>query len=684
MSIVSEKIKFASERFLLVRLNPARFILPILNAGVYEITLPFLINNISRNGVNLTKVTGTPASNDEWSQDETTFLVKVKLASAPNSTTNVLIANYYLYYTGTKFRAVGENPELPTINIREWLPRIEAYPETLQSIANLIYGVFTISDFQIGLINSDRNFQNYMTDNDSFFNKSIDVWLCINNETNIQKIFSGVISEINLTQNLVNITAVDSFNKLKNIASMGDSRDEIYFTLDGFPDVNQKDIDKPCPFIFGSQSRYTTYLWNDSVGTEPPQYRLLDANDAVCVSAAEVSTSTNRVWGACRIAGSLKTQTIGTIDAVVNISGNLGIKLSSYANLFPGDTFKFNNGSDQYAIIVHVGAFMFAGNPYDIIVDRTTATPMVGNTTASSTCFAVSVKIPETDIPIELYYGRDFTVSSSTTSGGNKYIQIGLTNNFEANYPAIGTFDPNKHGIKYRTSNTAETHANAIKRICEIVSIPVNTSSFSQADTDLDARANFSIPNFDENDYDTYLKYVQDILSSSLGFLKINTSFEVEYNLLALPSSTSIRDKSLTINDNTEVAINYQDLVTQFIAYNPHNSNYHAISVSPSPSETRENMKAKYLHGLDNVVRFRHVLDSITDRVDAHLGLKSERFARYKFATATEDIDSEIDTDVQFENDIILGTNKTQDLKILTIQKSPRQTLIEASDLKGL
>ncbi len=684
MSIASAKIQFASERFLLLRLNPKRYILPIVNGAVYEITPPFLINQVARNGVPLTKVSATPTNNDEWYQNPTTRLVQVKLASAPNDTTNVLTVNYYLFYTGTKFRAIGEDPETPSVNIREWQPRIETYPTTLQSIENVLYGVFTISDFQIGLINTDRDFQNYLTDDDSFNNCAVDVWLCIDDVTNIQRVFSGVITGIDISQNIVSLTAVDTFNKFKSIASMGDSIDEISYTETGFPNVIEKDKDKPCPFIFGELSRYTTYYWNNPVGTEPAQYRILDSNQAVCVSASKVLTSGNRVWGACRIAGNLKTQSYGTITAAVNISGNQGVKLSSYANLYPGDTFKFNNGTDQYGLITHVGAFTFAGNPYDIQVDFGTALISPGDTPIPLTSFALSVKTPDTDAPIELFYDRDYTVATTATSGGNKYVEITLANNFETNFPAIGTLDPNKHTLLYRTSNTAETHGEAITRICDILDMPVNTASFTQADTDLDVNVNFSIPNFDESGYENYLKYIQDILGSTLGFLKVNPDFEVEYNLLETPSSTSARGKSLTINDATGVNVSYADIITQLIAFNPHNSSFHATSVTPSPSETRENLKAKYLHSIENVVRFRHVLETITDRIDAHLDLKSERFSKYRFATATEDIDSEINTDVQFENDIILGTSKVKDLKILTIEKSPRQTSIEASDLKGL
>lgn len=684
MTIASEKVRLATERFLLVRMNPARYILPVLNAGVYEITLPFIINRVERNGVPIAKVSATPLNPDEWFQDESTGLLQVNLASPPDDTSNVLVVFHYLFYTGTIFRAISEDPADPATPIRDWQPRIQNYPSILQSIDGIYNGVFTINDTQIVLINEDRNFQNNLGDDDSFFNKQVDVWLCINDVSNIQKIFTGSVNKISIAQNTVSITCADTFNRLKSKATMGDAAEEIYFSEDGFPDVVDKDVGKPCRFILGNSSRYGSRIWATGSGGAPDQYTLDECNEAVCISSAEVGTSNNRVWGACRIAGSLKIQNIGTIDDVVNISGAWGVKFSSISNVVVGDTFKFNNGGDQYGNFSHVGSFTFGGNPYDAIIDFLTTPPNIGDTVTNLVSFGLAIKDPVNQAiqPSRLEY--DFTLAQSATSGGNTYIEITFANNFESHY-SFGTLEPAKHVAFYRASNdAAEKHGDALALFANKVGLPVNTASITAANAALDVYVQFSIPYFDEQDYDTYLKYSQDILSSTLGFLKINADFEAEYNLLEAPTSTDIRDKFLTLNESTSVDVEYQDIKTQIIAYNPHNASIPATSVTPSPSETRDKPKSKYLHGIENVTRFRHVLETITDRIDAHANLKSERFARYKFATATQDIDSEIDTDVQLENDIILGTTKIKDVKIITIDKAPKLTSIEASDLKGL
>jgi len=684
MSIATEKEKLATERFLLIRMNPARYILPVLNAGLYEITLPFTINRLERNGVPLTKVSGTPASNDEWNQNETTGLVQVMLASAPNDTSNVLVVFYYLFYTGTIGRVIGEDPETPNTNLREWQPLIQNYPSIFQSIDNIFAGVFTINDTDIVLINQDKQLQNFMTDEDSFFNKEVNIWMCISDVSNIQKIFNGVVKKIVFNQNNVVITCVDVFNKFKSKATMGDSVDEIYYSASGFPDVDDKGRDKPVPYVVGKSSRYTTTLVRSFAGT-PDQYYFTDGNEAICISKEAVSNTTNRTWGACRQKGDVQIQTYGTIDDVVNFAAtDHAIKFSSYSNVRVGDTFRFNDGSDQYGIVTHVGAFTYLGNPYDIIVTDPTAGINNTVTILATPSFALSIFDPVDNESSVIRYGRDYTISSSTTSGGNKFIEIVFVNNFESVF-AFGDLDPAKHKVSYRTSNDeAETHAQIIQDICDVVGVPTDTTSFTQADLDLDAFAQFSIPYFDETDYDMYLKYIQDLLASTLGFLKINSDFELEYNLLATPTSTDVRDVFLTLADTTQANVEYQDIITQIISYNPHNSSFQATSVSPSPSETRDNMKAKHLHTVENIVRFRHLLETITDRIDAHISFKSERSVRYKFATATQDIDSEINTDLQFENGIILGTSKVKDVKIISIDKSPKLTTIEATDLKGI
>jgi hypothetical protein len=687
MSIASEKVKFSSERFLLVRINPSRYILPVINAGLYEITLPFLINRLERNGAALTEVVGTPGSDDEWNQDADTRLLRVKLASAPDDTTNILVCNYYLFYTGTVFRAISEDPEDDATPIRNWQPRIKNYPTINQSFGNILQGVFTISDTSLILINESRDFQSFLTDDDSFFNKQVDIWLCINSIDNIKKIFTGTCKSISLNQNQVTISFVDSFNKLKQPAYMGDTHDECYATLDNYPELDPKQKDKPIKFIVGEYSRYTTRT--DRQDTVNFVYKMAEGNEAFCYDfRSPAFNAANKNWICCRQSDIVDTQNFGSVVDVFNFIDNVFINFSSISSVRVGDGIEYTTSLTTYfGVVCYVGNFTYLGNPYNCIISSPGGNFTLSSTVTNNKSFGIVI-FDATDQSIHpCSISRDFIITDTTiTSGGNRLIKIIFTGGFESNIGLIAPdLNPNIHKVMYRSSNVSpHTHAQIIKDMAELVDLPTNSASFTQAEADLSVNAMFSIPAFDEQDFKTYLEYVQDVLKSTLGFLKINSDFEVEYQLLEAPTSTDIRDRSLTIQDDTKCKVEYQDLKTTLISYNPHNSSDFETLKTPSPAETRSNPKAQRLHGVDKTVQFRHSLQTITDRIDAHIGFSSMRSATYEFSTATQDIDSELGQDVEFQNKIVLGNSQIQDVKIVTINKSPSKTSIEAKDLKGL
>lgn len=691
MSIATEKVKLATERFLLVRMIPGRYIAPAFLSGTtYQQTFSFPLARIERNGVALTKVT-TLSGNDQWTHNESTGVLQVRLASAPSATTNVLIAYYYLFYTGTVFRSIYENPVDTATTVRDWQPRLLNYPVVGQSFSNIINGIFTIADTSIELINHDAAFQQYLTDDDSFYNKQVDIWLCIGSEANIQKIFTGTITGLSFTQNRMTIDVVDSFNKLKQPAYMGDTVDESVFRLNAssFPNLDPKHNDVPVAYIVGSYSRYQTRTKTGVPAGAPSAYEVFVGSEASCTNySATTSQTTNRQWGCCRQKGAVATQAFGAVQANLDTAtGFRFVRFASVANVQIGDTIKWTESAvDYYGIINYIGTFTYLAINYNVIFSDPSGTFTNASTVANLKSFSVFIEAPnETLTFVQPRYGRDYTVSEVATSGGNNYVSLTFVNNFEVSHSGFTKVEPDNQRVYFRTSNaTVQKHGDILKEIMGKVGLAVNASTFTAADAALPVNCRFHIPNYDELSADTYLKYCQDVLESSLGYLKINSSFEVEYNLLAAPTSTDVRDSFLMIDDESGCRIEYQDIATKIIGYNPHNDSGDAIVGSNTPAASADNVKAKYLHGLVNVNRFRHVLEELTSRITSHIGLKSSRSARYSLATATQDIDSELGSDLQLENKILLGQASSSDVKVISIEKSPSRISIVASDLKGL
>lgn len=690
MSIASEKVKHATERFLLVRLNPARYILPVLNGSVYEITLPFTINKIERLGVALTKDTSTPSVDDHWYQNESTGLVQIKLASAPNDTTNVLIAFHYLFYTGTVFRSVSEDPENTATTTRLWEPRIINYPSVIQSFGNIIAGVLTVQNTSLEIINENGNIQEFLTEDDSFYNKEAVIWLCINSTSNIQRIFTGKIDSISLTQNTARFNLLDSFSALKQRGTMVPpefSSASLAYHL-AVTGILPRGHNKPQPYIFGASSRIKTIGIDGMVSGGPEPYVLTDEILELFTHGyvADVSTTTNRTWPGARGRYTIATQSFGAVQAHLDTgTGFRFVRFASLSNVEVGDTIKWTEGgTDYYGIINHVGTFTYSSVNYNIVFSDPSGPFSLASTVANLKSGGVVITRNNQD-PIYPRIDRDVVLSNSALTFGGYSLYAEFVNNFETNFSGFTALNPQTDRVFVRFSqSTVDSHAAALKYILETAGLTTNTTSFTNAETALSTKVRFHQCNFDESDYDTYLKYVQDILKSTLGFLRINSDDEIEYYLLDAPTSSSVRDSSLTLDGATRCEVDYRDIATEIIAYNPHYDSKQAIDLSSSPAETESAPKARYLHNINNVDRFRHVLEEISSKILDHINLKSKRNAIYSFSTSTEDIDTELGDDIELQNKIVLGSSDTQDLKVISIDKSPGRTSLEAQDLKGL
>lgn len=702
MTIATEKIKNSSERFMLVRMEPARYIEPVSQGGgVYEQSaFPYVVSRIQRNGTDLTEVT-TLANNDEYTWDESTGDIQIKLASAPDPDDNVIVVFYYLFFTGSINRAISEDPTDDTTPLREWKARIESYPAFYQSFNNIENGIMTIADSTLKLLNPDREFQLCLTDDDSFYNKRVEIWGVINDISNIQKLYDGTITDLSLSGINVTISIVDKFQKLKQMAYMGDSEREAIFTREtgSFPNMHPASSGKPCPYIVSDKSAFKTAAFDVEPGVRLPI--IIDATRAVCTDFSDNKVVTeNREWGLCRTLNAISTQgnVTGLITSVVQqgTSAIYRLNLSSGSTSFTiGDTFKYTQSSvDYYALVTDVQSSYIHITPIsDLVAPLTSLThtplPSMGVTISGLPFDENAFFIGTMAIPL---YEYDYTLTSSATSGGNDYHYITFNNDFEANFngpygnpfgPTIFVLDPDVHEVKFRITTTVQAIGRELGRIISKAGIERDNSFTTIEDTTLfTMRPSFQIPNIDEETYDFYLKYVQDLLATMLCYLKINVDGEASVGPLIPPSSSDTRDSSLLLNGTVSARVDYNDIVTDLIAYNPHldSGDPNAFAYS-----TTENNKARYLHEINNTDRFKHCAERLTDRSTAdYLSLKSQRKVRYTYDVATEDIDTELGDDILLDNKIVVGTSESRSVKVTGINKSSDRITIEASDLLGI
>lgn len=711
MTIATEKKKRASDRFLLVRFEPARYIEPTsIGGGVYQITFDYPVSRVQRNGTDLTSVTSF-SGNDQYIFTESTNTLQVKLASAPSETSNVICAFYYLFYTSSIYRRHPQTPTDSTSTLRNWKARLKGNPSFFQSYNNIQNGILTIADSSINLINPFREFQQYLTDDDSFHNKKIDIWMCINSIENIQKVYTGTTKDVKIAGDEVRINIVDSLSKLKNTAYMGDSEGECIFSRESgsFSSLHPASSGAVCPFIVSDLSRYTSLIFDFDDGEIE---KITEGTKGYCTNYDTAkSGTTNREWGACRSYGNITTQvdvtgritTVTQLDTVVPFSPiyyRFTCSGSDLSNIYVGDTFRFTQSAHVYYMIITKvngsASFEARFHGWQASVDR--VTPLTSLT--HNPCPAMNVMLRGLTIDADkgapgdmayCLYGRDYTVSTTTTNGGNKFHTIIFEDNFETNFSTYGnpdgpdsfSLDPDLVQMEYRVSVEANDPIGlALGRILVKAGMLTSgqLSTFADGiDNYISATPCFHIPNIDETSYDSYLKYVQDILSATLCYLKVNDSGYARAAPLSAPTSTDKRNGMLMLEGSINVDIEYQDIITTFIPYNPHMPR----SASTLESSVTSN-KSKYLHEVVNLDRFKHPLYSISDRIQDHINLKSNRKAIYRYEVATEDVDSELGDDILISNRITLGESEEKSVKLVSIDKSTDRIGLEASDLLGI
>lgn len=668
----------ASTKFLLVRLEPARCLnsyLTLDSGSIYETTFNFNLSRILVNGTLYTKVVGTPTST-QYSFDETTRELKIFLSGTPSSSV-VVVAYHYLFYTGSQFRVLGEDPETPLVNLREWEPRIDTPPTIDQSIQNILNGILSISSSSLSIINNDQDFEQYISDNDSFYNKKILIWQCLDSTDNIKKIFSGKITSLSVSATRVVFNINDDSASLQTPCTMGDSS-ELYFTNDYFTNIDPNKEGQPVRFIFGSSSRYKTIA--DSLATLTTAQRLDPdfMNQAVCTNfTTSISTSNNRDFGLCRT-GANGFQTFGFTPSAVDNSDPSFTKLTGNASQIEkitiGDTFSTSGSGTYYGRVIYV----------DRVSNYIYSTPMpsfiLTDSVVTNNCPSVVIKYTSgTYYPL---YGRDYTASVATTSGGNKLLSITFTNNFEATL-SMATLNPQSMTVAYKVKplHADQLHGFILKDLLESSGLTVNSASITSMNTLFDVNGAFSVPFFDESDYSPYYKYIQELLQSTLGYIFLNNSFEIQYGLFTTPTSTTEITESDILAGSYNINIAYEDIVTMVVGYNPHFSSSEYIA---SSSASAENNISSYLHGVNKTTRFRHLLEDFTGKITDHINLRSERFTEYNFTTKQLNYLSNIGDDYLLSGLGLPNQDTTRSVKILSINKSTNQTSVRASDLLNI
>lgn len=705
MSITTAKAKNASQRFMLVRLAYAKILdSTVVDIGSQRYTFTAEANfyGLEVNGVAYTAVASVTPTTNQYNYNSTTGLVTFFFNGSIQEalTINSAVSFHYIYLTGEEAQLVGKNPATPGTDIVEWQPRIASYPTIKQSVKNMLSGVFSIENSSISILNTDNYLQNFLTPKHTFNNKAVDVWLCIDSVTNIQKIFEGKISKVSLNKEKAQINFYDSFSKLNYPAYFGDSLTEAFYQTAAtiFP----PDQGLPIPYITGPSSRFGRIY--TTPGTSPnilswTQYDTATMNRATCMDYAQaLGYTTNRVYGTCRIGPDTRpvsySGAVLTVSVVLQADGgpmtiitytSTGLDACKY-----GDTIKLTEGATVLYGYVEADEFVSSTSRKIYIRHDTGAIPSWTTAVVATgySSMSIAIKQVSNNLIFRPLQGRDYTVSETTTTGGNVFLKVNFINSWETIYPTMDVFHPANHQVFYRIStNTTTMKSGAfLQDLCEKAGMTCNAATFAAVDAAILTAADvqMSIPHFGESDFDSYRKYAEDVLISLNAYLRLNNSLEVEYKTATLPAAGTVINDDDILKGSLDINIDYNDIVTRFITVNNDGNRTGTGYVAHGPADpvnTFFTNKARYLNGGEKVVK-REISANGTFIPQVAYDIRSYRKVHYRFKTATKNMDTLLGDNLTLQGDFVLGGTDTVNVVVVSIDKSVDGVTIEATDLK--
>lgn len=485
-------------------------------------------------------------------------------SSAPLSSLDCVSFEYYLFFTEfTGKRALSNMIDGDEVY---WSPRLPKDPKINFSQANNLMATLSISTSAIELKNQDLYFNSFFGEFDSFNNRELKVWRCINDVSNFQFELSCIVRGAGLNEQEASFQLEDSLAMLDSTCYFGFETYKTYSDLHDFTDywIRSQDLTRPIYRSIGKVSPYDTLYINTAQSLQVRRANPSKMIPAVCAfyDSSTKTVNTNRAWScgfgpananaASAAIGSLAHYTNGTYSASV-------ITLSTHAasTFSVGDSFH-NNGT-QYGLIVGV-----SGN--DVEVWPYNASLATGTITRGRVSSVVVVK---DDIKYYPVFLRDYLCQM----GPHGDIQIFFANNFEANHSGLAVLDPDTCEVFTKFWNeSSDTRSSTIaKSILTEAEIPCSSTFMpNQIDyTWVDPDLSFCIPYVGGSDFPTCKDILDKVLKSSLSFVYFDNVGEMRYKsfLDTIKTPGNIHNQSGQDSSDSMMSSNTAGFSTSFDLY---------------------------------------------------------------------------------------------------------------------
>jgi hypothetical protein len=296
MTFSTDAEKPASERFFLVRITARKY----LGGGGSLGSNQYLFNITP--GLNISSVVVNGVIEPVWSYIDDELIVTS--TTDLSNLANVMTVDHDIYVTGTKIRQTLSVAGIPDA---EWLPLITNYPTFSQSMRDIAEGVFSLSGTDIELICTDRWGQNLLGQYDSLSSAPVQVWVCIDDVAVNRKIFDGEISNVSYQYGKLNLTVIDTFQKLKNTASFGSRAQSHIYTGNSGQYPKPEDENAILPLAIGKSSPFSVspgYRHVDAFDGPSKLYHLNSGLRCKLIGPQNPAQTDTTTWAAGRIVGS--------------------------------------------------------------------------------------------------------------------------------------------------------------------------------------------------------------------------------------------------------------------------------------------------------------------------------------------------------------------------------------------
>lgn len=711
MAFADEVAKPVIDSYLLARFT-FNWLIPssdwtLVDTNVYRAIVPYRVAGVTLNGTALTSTGSYPPASGRYAYDQAgdlgtpDALYVYDSIGTPNSASgNAVIVSYYQFASSGGDRRHSSNPATAFAGDEDYAGRILQAGPFSQSWENAIVGVQTTSSSAMTLANADNWIQEHLDSSRNVVGGSVSVWRVANSTAGA--VFTGIIDSASISGRQVQLSLLEKTGLLDSPAYMGDTASDAFIKSSyALGQVTQPAaVGLPLKYVAGRYG-YIKYIYQ---GTE--DLWVEEAEPAYCVHyTGSPSTTTQRKWVLCRLpTSSFRTQTIGTVLNEYSAGGGADwyIQFSSH-DLMVGEWIKITNGgTDYFGLVKYVLTTGVSTSPgltlYNVIVqpyNGAFATPSASTITPLNKPAVFIRRTFSTGVtqtwPIHPNW---ISVAYTATSGGNYIATLTLSNSIATiNYPTFevtfSALDPDNDQILFFGGPSGSvTHGTAAQNILEGAGLTVDTASITAADAGFAANAAFTIPFHDETEFGTHRSYLQAVALSAGAYVRIDqTSGEASYNLIeAAASSTAIGDDEI-IAGSLSVSVAGSDLAHTIYASNPHVPTPEGTlgkapdigTVPPSSFAYATDDEAKAFRDRAKSVQLTHVLETVEDRIDYLLSLRSSPITSYAFSTASMHATAALGDDVTIETEQIPGGSVNA--KIVGLAQDARSVNVTAVEL---